>query len=354
MIKIEQQLEMGRTFFLGERQEINGGITVQDLQSIVISVASKYKDEQINVKNVFDMMKQVFHELDKVATHLSESKRKEIAEDLIQNIISVSRGNDVQAFTDRALLLLVEYSLDAIAVETLQEESLPSNFLTLRQESLTTEEQSIKLSPKIQQEDLLSRSRVEQNNFDLLEEVQAEQTMENKLLDPFLNESATKHCAVRDSLVVGHSEEMEEEVLIPSLRTSLALSKMATDNPIAIENQVEEVVQYIRNTSIEVDEKMALAQGEIQRCIGQALERVGLAHDKLKEVLEKAQELSLEAQGQVVGMVSDLAERLIEAIQRSNLPLADKECAEEVLIDLPNRSMQPELPIQEIIAGLTT
>lgn len=351
MIKVEQQLEMGRTFFLGERQEINGGITVQDLQSIVICVASKYKDEQINVKNVFEVMKQVFHELDKVATHLSESKRKEIAEDLIQNIISVNRGNDVQAFTDRALLLLVEYSLDAIAVETLQEESPPSDFLTPRQESLTTEEQSLKLSPKIQEEDLLSRSRVEQNNFDLLQEVQSEQKMDNTLLEPVLDQSAAKLPTVRDSLVINYSEEMEEEILIPSLRTSLALSKMATDNPIAIENQVEEVVQYIRNTSIEVDEKIALAQGEIQRCIGQALERVDLAHNKLKEILEKAQELSLEAQGQVVGMVSDLAERLIEAIQKSNLPMVDKQ--EKTVVDLANPSVQPELPIQEIIAGLT-
>lgn len=350
MTKIEQQLEMGRAFFSGDRLEINGGITVKDLQSIVSNITSQYEGQQINVKNIFEVMKQVFHQLDEISNHLSETKRKEIAEDLIHNIISANRNNEVQVFTDRALLLLVEYSLDAIAAETMKEELLAPIFLSPVPTSIEAE--SIRLSPKVQQEDALSRSRFEKDNLNLFKELKVEKVMENELLDEVSPTSFIEPQIIKCSSLIHDQEEIEEEVLVPSRHASIALSKMAADNPVAIENQVEEVVQYIRNTSIEVDEKIALAQEEIHRCIDQALERVDLAYDKLKEMLERSREMSLEAQGQIVNTVNELAERLIEAIQKTSSPLIETQSSGQSIIDLPNLPPSTELPIQEIIADL--
>ncbi len=350
MVQIVGHLEMGRSFFSGVREDINGGVSVEDLQSIAADVAKDFEGDQINVKNVFDVMKQVFTALDEVSSSLSETRRKDIAAGIIHHVMTLNRSSETQGFADRALNLLIDYSIDAIAAETLNDdvEQKPVLEEEVAVNALQEDQGIAEMAPEITHEDSLSRSRIEeavestsQETFLTLEEPvdsppSVEQEIENVV--EFLEEIATK--------------EIRDEIEVPSSEASVALTNAAAQNSEVIDKQTEEAVQYIRTTTIEVDEKIVHVQDEINKCIDQALNRVDQVRDQLKEVLEGAQNLSLDTKGKVVEMVNELAEKLIETIEPPKVEQVS--ASEEEVVSQTDDSFSQaasDMPIQEIIAG---
>ncbi len=264
MLKIEQLLDAGHILFTGDHAEINEKVTVEDVQKIAARIAEDYKDVKISVKNLFEVMKKAFRELDK-HTVLSEDQRREVGSNIIHNIIEINKGHDAGFFTDKALKLLINYSLESVADETLAQRI---------DESSSESTSSLKIS---EQESLL-RSRIEES--------------------------------------INSKNEEIDEIVIPSYSTSKQLERAAVDNKEALKVQVEEAKQYIRETMIEVDYKVAQLQAQLQSKIEQALVLADKAHDEVLNTLEGAQELSHELKEKVALEVHMLAEKIIDAIQK--------------------------------------
>ncbi len=348
MVRIGNNLNMGRAFFSSDGESINGGVTVEDLQNIAKTIARDYKNHQINVKNIFDVMKQVFTALDEKSSTLEETRRKDIAIGIIHHILNLNRNTEVQAFADHALDLLIEYSIDSIAVETLkpaEQVNAEDPEMSLNLDSLKDEQLSL-ISEQLQHEDTVSRSRFEGAKTPLTEDVASALEFNDEL------ESAA---SIKEDveLALATNDEPIDEITVPSKAASIALSKAATQNSTVIENQVEEVAQYIRSTSIEVDDKISQAQDKIHDCIDCAFGRVGVVCDKLVDILEGAHELSADTKGKIVNAVNEFAEKLIDAVvkAKSDLILEKDNSEKGSSLALPLSEASVELPIQEIIAN---
>lgn len=358
MVQIGNNLNMGRALFSSDGESINGGVTVEDLQSIAKAIANHYEGEHINVKNVFDVMKQVFTALDEKSSNLEETRRRDIGSGIIHHVLNLNRNTEAQAFTDRALDLLIEYSIDSVAADTLKPtepvaaETPPAS---LDLGNVENEQLSL-ISEQMQHEDSISRSRLEEATMPSSEEVAVTLEASSDLeIAPVISEELENAASIKEDveLVLASNNEPLDEISVPSKEASVALSKAATQNSAVIENQVEEVAQYIRNKSIEVDDKIAQAQDKIHECIDQAFGRVGVVCDKLVDVLEGAHELSADTKGQIVDTVNEFAEKLIDAVvtAKSELSLEEDSSEKSSSSILPFSEVNTELPIQDIIAS---
>lgn len=115
-----------------------------------------------------------------------------------------------------------------------------------------------------------------------------------------------------------YAPSSENEVRIPSAKTSQALAKAATENPEAIEKQASEAIQYIRQTAILVDQKIAKANETIHKCIDQALNRMSEARGRLQELLEQSKGFSSTAKEKAISAVNECAQVIIDSINSAD------------------------------------
>ncbi|MCH9632460.1 MAG: hypothetical protein S4CHLAM6_07960 [Chlamydiae bacterium] len=340
-MRISENLNMGRALFSSDGETINGGVTVEDLQDIAKTIAKDYKGQNINVKNIFDVMKQVFNALDAKSSTLEENRRKDIGSGIIHHILNLNRNTEAQAFADRALDLLIEYSIDSIAADTLKprEEPVVENAdPSLSLENL--DEPSVSLiSEQMQHEDSVSRSRLEEATEALTQEPSF------SLVEPEVAEIAD--CDKDDV------DQALDEITVPSKAASVVLSKAATQNPVLIEKQAEEATQYIRSKPIDVDAKISQAQGKINECIDQAFERVDTVCDELLKVLENAHALSAATKGDIVATVNKIAEKLIDAVvvAKSEMQTEEPTSVKRESLAKPLSAASVEIPLEGIVAN---
>lgn len=262
MIYVDQLLPMNREFLLENYDNMRGEISHNDFNNLIQHIAKRYEDQTINVKNISNVMREVFYELDKRASHLSFEKRMDIAKEVIHNVVLLNSSEESKDIIGRSLKLFVELSLESVAEETV---SKPQAF-----------------SP-------FSPNRTQKN----------------------------KETAQTDI------------IQLPNPKTSAALMRVAAGNSEAIEEQTNEANQYIRETMLDVDKKIAQAQDSIRQCIDQALSEVDVVQDRLEQLVDDVKDWSDEKRTVAAAAIEQFANELIQAIRPKSKSLKEEDIATE-------------------------
>ena len=146
-------------------------------------------------------MKQVFNALDEKSSSLSEDRRQDIASGIIHHVVTLNRNTEAQAFTDRALDLLIDYTIPDIAADTLKE-SEAARSAEKKQSLPLSEEPSSEISLELQHEDSISRSRIEECKAPSIEAEAVETTQEEAPLSEMAEEAATQEAPLSTHLEV--------------------------------------------------------------------------------------------------------------------------------------------------------
>lgn len=323
MTSIERSKIFKQESFLKTTELLKPRLNSDQLALIKNKFFANYEGEALSVKNILDVMRELFQIIDETSPALDIDARKDACQAIIYELIDQNEIVDKNHVETNALKLLVEYSLDALAQEILSQ--------------LNEDESEIDfvIKPEIIEKDRLSRERFE-NQVNL--------TM-----------------SVKEDVIEGMIE-------IPSKATSIALAKAAAHNHQAISQQAKEASNYIRLTKLEVDEKVNDVQKKLHQEIEKAIDRIDMAKDALRDVLKGAQELSLDIKGEVAGLVNNLAEKLIEAIQENSPQIVINESENENAVEeksdnvneLENQTPSKveivdgfELPLNELIADIS-
>lgn len=119
MVKVECHQNVERPSFLGEKDFLCRALNSQEMKSIIDEIDKCYLDKPIHVKNILDVLRAVFRVLDQHVQGLELKDRKYAAIDIIDQLIENKASSEPNSYSQQALKLLIEYSIDPIAEETL-------------------------------------------------------------------------------------------------------------------------------------------------------------------------------------------------------------------------------------------